>query len=404
VTAAAPTVRSWRELYTGPVEPDGEYYTHPATGQQFVRVSTVLDTVSKDALVPWAAGLAAAAAFAELPRVVASSRTRPCGRTHTKCKPEHDWQIRCDSCACGDCRECVQKVLTNRHWVESSRRADEGTRVHKLIEQWVLSGGIMPDHTPDLAPYVAMFHAFVADYGLMPDSWEMAESTILNHTDGWGGTLDGQVRFSWGRTELADDLCARLGKVGSDVVVTLDGKTREGEGARIYVDHALQLAAYRRGEVLLLRDGTEHPLPPTDGAAILQMRPDGYALRPVVADEVTYEAFRSALALWRWLDGSGDASVQVRTFPLPEDYKRAKANRKARDRRASAKASGTPQSVHRFPMNGAKPAAKPAPAAKTTATKTAPPAAARRTTAESLGIPRDAFSGPRALSDDTIPF
>jgi hypothetical protein len=399
VTAAI--TRTWRELYTGPVEPDGKFYTHPATGQQFVRVSTVLDMVAKDALVPWAAGLAAATAFDELPRVVASSRTRPCGRTHTKCKPEHDWRIRCDGCACGDCRDCVQKVLTNRHWVEKNRRADEGTAVHLLIKEWVLSGGVMPDHGPDLAPYVAAFLAFVADYGLTPDSWEMAESTILNHTDGWGGTLDGQVRFSWGRTELADDFCARIGKVGSDVVVTLDGKTREGEGAALYVDNALQLAAYRHGEVLLLRDGTEHPLPLTDGAAILQLRPDGHTLRPVLADDATYGAFRKLLGFWEWMQEVGEAAVQVRTFPLPEAYKREKANRRARDRRAAAKTKAA-DTVHRFPMNGARPVAKSAPAAKPV--KTTKPATPRRTAADALGIPRDAISGPRTLSPDDIPF
>lgn len=396
----AAITRTWRELYTGPVEPDGKFYTHPTTGRQYVRVSTVLDLVAKEALVPWAAGLAAAMAFNELPRLVSVSRKRECGRTHARC--EHDYTMRCDGCPCGDCPACIQKVLANRHWVEKSRRADEGTAVHLLIKEWVLSGGIMPEHGKDLAPYVAAFRQFVADYGLTPDSWEMAESTILNHTDGWGGTLDGQVRFSWGRTELADDFCARLGKVGSDAVVTLDGKTREGEKPAIYVDHALQLAPYRRGEVLLLRDGTEHPLPSTDGAAILQLRPDGYTLRPVLADDATYGAFRKLLGFWEWMQEVGEVAVQVRAFPLPEDYKRQKANRKARDRRAAAKPVDADQPVRRFPVNGSKSTPQAASDAKPARTvKKSTPA---RTTAERLGIPRDAFQGPRTLSDDDIPF
>lgn len=397
---SAPTrERTWRDIYTGPVEPDGKFYTHPATGRQYVRVSTVLDVVNKPALKPWAAGVTADATYAELPRVVASYRIRACGNTRNRC--EHDWRVRCDACACGDCKECVHASLKNRHWVESQRRSDEGTRVHALIKEWVLSGGVMPGHDDDLTPYVAQFRQFVADYGLTPDSWEMAESTILNHTDGWGGTLDGQVRFHWGRTELADDLCARIGHVGSDVVVTLDAKTREGEGAALYVDHALQLAPYRRGEVLLLRDGTEHPLPPTDGAAILQVRPDGYTLRPVLADDATYGAFLKLLGFWQWMDEVGEKAVQVRTFPLPEAYKRDKTNRKARDRRAAAKKTtpakaAPPPTSEGFPIN----------TATTTRARRAPAAASQRSTsaAGALGIRREPAPVEGSPFNDDIPF
>jgi hypothetical protein len=404
VTAAVePAVRALHAPPANAEQTDhGRFYVHPVTDERFMSVTTALKATPKDGLPPWAAGLAAAMAFTELPRLVVASRKRACGRSYARC--EHDYTAPCDGCPCGDCRECVEKVLKNQHWVESSRRADEGTRVHKAIEHWVLHDGVWPTVDDDIKPYLKTFLQFVVDYGLTPESWEMTEGTILNRADGWGGTLDAHLRISWGRTELADDFCARLDAAGRDVVVTADAKTREKPKPQLYEDHSMQLAAYRRGEVILLRDGTEHPLPATDGGAILQLRPDGYLFRPVVTDDDTYGAFLGALRTYRWIVERGAASISSRSFPLPEAYKRDKANRKARARRTTAKAAGAPQSVHRFPMNGAKPAAKPAPAAKTTATKTAPPAAARRTTAESLGIPRDAFSGPRTLSDDTIPF
>jgi hypothetical protein len=393
----AALTRNWRDLYTGPVEPDGEYYTHPATQRRYVRVSTALETKAKQGLPPWAAGLAAEAAFAELPRVVAASRRRPCERTYNRC--DHDWQTKCDRCPCGECRACVQKALTNKHWTEKKRRADEGTAVHNAIEHWVLHNGIWPaDFDPQLEPYRKAFEDFVRDYGLTPDSWEMAEATILNHTEGYGGTLDGQVRFAWGVTELANDFCARLGKVGQDVRVTLDAKSREDEGTRLYVEHSLQLAAYRHAEVLLMRDGTEYPLPPTDGAAILQLRPDGYALRPVVADERTYRAFLTLLSFWRWLDEFGDTAIAARSFLLPEDYKRDKANRKAREKRAAAKNNGHTTTT------GASAAAK-KPAKTTTARR---PASAAKTAVKErplservLGIPP---AHPDSPYDDPIPF
>lgn len=336
---------------------DWRWYVHPTTDERFVSVTTALDAVDKGKLLFWATGLSAQAAFVELPRIVTATIRPLCGNSRNNCEKagRHDWRESCPECPCTECRDCVTLYLANRHFAESSRRADEGRRVHKHIEHWALHRS-WREVEPELQPYITSFRRLADDYGLSPDSWELSEATVLNRERGWGGTLDAQVRIHSGRTELADDLCARLGHPGGDVLVTTDLKTREKPESRLFPDHSLQLSAYRRGEVVMFPDGREEPLPPTDGGVLLQLRPGDYTFRPLVTDDTTYGAFLNALGLFRWLVELGAKSTHVASFPLPEEYKRERTNRKARERRAAKKAAA--------PAARAEPTTAPAPRAE----------------------------------------
>ena len=221
--------------------------------------------------------------------------------------------------------------------------------------------------------------------GLTPDSWEMLESTILNRADGWGGTLDGQVRFDATTTPKARKVCAKFGLARP--LVTLDTKSREADNATFWPDNAKQLAAYCRGEVILFDDGREEPLPPTDGGMVVQIRPDGYGWRRVDTSDRTYAAFLANKASALWEIEHGAASTQVKSFPdleipdLPEEP--AKPARRTASR-----------------ANGAAPARKTAPA------KATPPAAPRRTVAERIGAtPLSSMPAhPDSPYGDPIPF
>lgn len=83
----------------------------------------------------------------------------------------------------------------------------------------------------------------------------------------------------------------------------------------LFDEHALQLSAYRRGEVILFDDGSEAPLQPTDGGAVLQLRPNGYLFRPVVTDETVYSIFLALLMSASWTFEHGHETVLVRAFP-----------------------------------------------------------------------------------------
>jgi hypothetical protein len=324
--------------------------------------STATGIIGTEALMIWAAGLAAKAAFVELPTIVTSSRKKPCERSYNRCK--HPWNETCERCPCGDCRGCVTKWLRDRHVAESTRRGDEGTRTHDVIEWWSNHGQILP-HKPDIAPYVAAFEAFVEEYGLTQESFLASECTVVNREHGYAGTCDGIVRIVAAAAPAAAELVARVlfadgeyqqfaedrdGLIAAVVAdnrhvdLIFDTKTQEKtkDKANWYPDQALQVTGYRWAPVVRFKNtDVEVPMPDTHGALILQLRPDGCTPRLVVADDESFLAFLHAVALCRWWLELGPKSVQVGAFPLPKKAP-VKRTRAATPRRAAALASVTP--------------------------------------------------------------
>jgi hypothetical protein len=331
---------------TGPAnssidETTGDRWYHFEQYGRLLSVTTAFRSIAKSGLVIWSAQLAAAAAFTELPTVISASRTKPCDKTTSQCRKTHDWNTTCERCPCGTCRLCVQKWLADRHMAESSRRADEGTRVHDVIEWWSFHGEYR-GYDPDIAPYVEAFKAFVAEYGLAPDSFLMAEATVVNPADRYAGTTDGMLRFHAERTEAAAKLVARVLRARGDyghlktgkalvravirdkrfVDLLVDWKTRErplkdGESPKFYPENAMQLAGYRMAPIVRIKNTDRFVnMPDTDGALVVQLRPDGATPRLVVADDTTYGAFLAALKLYLWLSEAGSKAIGAYTFPL----------------------------------------------------------------------------------------
>lgn len=328
------------------------WWVHPITGVRYLRVTTALRAVAKDALVPWASYLSSRTAFDQLPQLVAAFMAPDCGNSYNRCSgKEHPWDARCDRCPCRQCRRCLTKWLAEQHIKESSRRADEGTCAHRKIQNWIGTGlwdeatefvdGV-PYTYDRIKPYVQSFQQFIADHGLTPQDFEFSEARVLNHDEGYTGTADQGIWFDAGRSEACADICARLGKTGGRVLVLTDNKTREKPGPKLYIDHALQLVGYRRAPVLVMPDFSEVPAPAYDGTAILQLRPDGYTFRLTVSDDRTYDAFLTAIRLYKWTQEYGPQAISFYGFPLPDEYKRDKRNGKARAARAARK-DGAPR-------------------------------------------------------------
>lgn len=320
--------------------------TYTVGDEEFWSVTTATSIIDKPALQTWAAGLAATTAYTELPTVVAAARRRPCGRTTNRCG--HDWRITCDRCPCRTCKACITKWVADRHIRETTRRSNEGSRTHEWIEQWVLSGGVEAPHEDDITPYVAAFLAFVAEYGLTPDSWLMTEAIVISRAERYAGTTDGVIRFAAIASPAAAELAARALSITVDqamsekrhVDLVVDFKTREKLDAagkpdvRFFPEQALQIAGYRHAPVAWIRRlGLEEPMPDTDGGLLVQLNPAGATPRLVVCDEATHEAFILALRLFEWVNNHGTAAVSTRSFPLPKP--KAKPAAKPRNRAAT---------------------------------------------------------------------
>lgn len=320
-------------------------------GNRYWSVTTALKVIAKDGLVPWAGNLAAAAAFDELPKVIRASRLKPCGNTYSQCRRAnggHDWRVRCSTCPCRECQVCMAKWLADRHLAIRDRRADEGRRTHDWIENWVISGGVVAPMSDDIAPYVRAFLAFVKCYGLTPDSWLLAEATVVSRAEEYAGTTDGVLRFEASATDDAAAVVAMLHQKPKSVCVAerlvvdviVDFKTKDepqDKEIKFYDEVALQLAPYRFAPVVRIkRLGIEEPMPDTHGGMAVQLRPDMAIPRLCVVDETTHEAFLKALWLYRWRIERGAASVSVRSFKVPKEPEPPKPARPARTTPAKA--------------------------------------------------------------------
>lgn len=330
-TATAPTVG--RELLADTLHLDGPphrhrdgdnlWYIHPLTEERFLSVTSVLDFAHKDALANrWKPGLAAKKAIADLPRLIRATRLAPCGRTNSRCyyAPNgHDKKVRCAECPCGECTPCLVLELTHTHFRETARARDRGSDMHTGINFWVLHGrlpqeGEVPRKSEeDVTPYLRSFLRFVEDAGLTPDSWEMAEATLLNRADRWAGTADGDARFDATKGGLALKICKKFGL--AQPLLRIDTKSRETEDSSFFAEMALQLTAYLRGEAVLLPDGREVPANTADGGLVVQIHPDGYHWRRVLTRDEEYQGFLGLLRFAYWSIENATRATQVKTFP-----------------------------------------------------------------------------------------
>ena len=292
-------------------------YTYPPTGEQLWSVTTILSaTEGKPFLVPWAARLAAEYAVSNLDLLA-----KTIGAADT---PEQGWQAAVDLC-----KSQARQVR--------ELKADVGSYVHSVVEAlclWAASPDgtgdqvalpLLPDHlaghfyddddrVEDVADWmIEGFMAFIVQW--RPEVLA-AEMTVFHQPLGIAGTLDLILRFR-------DTAIAPNGRLmhcpGQTVTLCTDVKT----GKHKSVTWQEQIAAYRRMKECLLPLGDLHPLPATDGGAVLHLRPehvDGYRLHLVTAedDEVAWERFTSAHATFTGRQRAKAKPGKVSRPPRPD--------------------------------------------------------------------------------------
>lgn len=247
-------------------------YYQLADGTKLPSVTTILSTaLNKPALVGWAAKTVAEEAMANLPSLVKRSRTDYAG---------------------------ALKDLKGSPYAQRDAAADAGTAAHKLAEAYILGQPYeVPDPDSDLGRTLGQFVKFLEDW--RPE-FEATEAVVANETIGYAGSLDA---------------IARVPLLGNRLLVW-DWKTSKSGP---YPEWALQIAAYARAEHLWLPDGTKIPMPAIEGAAVLRLRPDFYAVHQVEADmDGLIAAFAAARHIASWaLDGSNESPFSTRLDPEP---------------------------------------------------------------------------------------
>jgi hypothetical protein len=249
------------------------YYTDPETKQKLISVTTVLSNgVPKPALMHWAAVEVARCALDNVVTLAKATRTI-------------------------DGTERCFQWLRNAAERKRDTAANVGSVVHSFIEATIL-GTPMPEVDEVSAPFLEQFRRFVIDFDV---EFTASEAVVANRSAGWAGTLDWMAHL-----RAYPDLGHVMGdtKTGGDLA----------SGKGVYPEAGLQMSAYRQAEVLWLRDGSTVPMPATDSAVVLHLRPDGYRVVPVRADEWMYAAFLAAKAVATYVR---DLAPDVVADPMP---------------------------------------------------------------------------------------
>lgn len=182
-------------------------------------------------------------------------------------------------------------LMKGSPWRTRDKAANLGSRLHNAAEAHVL-GTPIPDASPDEAPYMEHFVAFLDEW---QPTYHLTEATVYSRKYGYAGTLD--AIFS-------------VDGYHGGALVLCDYKTGKG----VYGEVALQLAAYRYAEFIGLPDGTEVPVPPVAACAVLHLTPSGYELVPVEAGEAEFRYFLYAQQIRIFCN---DVAGDVIGAPLP---------------------------------------------------------------------------------------
>jgi hypothetical protein len=287
------------------------HYTHPVTGDLLPSVTTILGaTEGKPWLTDWSAKLAAEFCVDNAAQIA--------------------------SLLADDKRQAAVDLIKDQADQARKLKANAGTYVHDVQEALILwaaspdgTGGDIPlpelpenlqdawyDDEPleDVVDW--MVRGFLNFVTAFEPEFLAAEMTVYNRDLSVAGTLDAII-------VLRDVAIGRRGGLipapGRRLVLCLDTKTGKYLGATIHE----QLASYRRMKEALLPLGEIAPMPETDGAAVLHLRPyfrDGYRLMPVapIKDAVAWNRFRRAVELYTGRNEVGPKPGKV-AYPLRAD-------------------------------------------------------------------------------------
>lgn len=264
------------------------WYIHPTTGERFISVTTVLGNIAKFGFTPWAAKLAATAAFDRLPQLVRASRRPVCNLTKT-------------NDACGACRDCLTYWLADRHNQVRDDAADLGVKLHDVAESDALFGeGVHIDE--DVRPFVEQYRRWVAAY--QPE-FLASEMTVISRKWGYAGTLDAITRIA-AMPKPLEHL--------NGLPTCNDWKTSKS----VDICKGWQVVAYANADAVLMPDGMELPMPEIKGGLIVHIRPDKVQMREVYLTDQNFQSFVHMLRVVEGLS-AGLNTVLSRPVTLKEN-------------------------------------------------------------------------------------
>lgn len=229
-------------------------YVHPETAEKVPGVTSILNMLPKGFLKWWAAKSVAQAAVDNLGEVVGIT---------LKAGPE-----------------AAVDFLKRSPDRDVKQAADKGTEVHDLFER-MARGETIGRTPPDMKPYIEIFEGFERQFA--PEFLHL-EATVWSDTHGYAGSFD------WLGTVVDPDTGERVLAIG-------DWKTtRSG----VHEEVALQLAAYKNADYIVLPDGSKLELPAVDVGLVVHARPEGGKVVPANIDDAVFEVFLHLKAIFEY--------------------------------------------------------------------------------------------------------
>lgn len=200
-------------------------------GKPVPGVTTILGCLDKPAIPKWAAG--------QVAEYVADN-------------PDGVEQLR------GMGRGPMVHALKNLPWERRDQAGKRGNILHEYAERLLRGEDVEVDD--EHVPVMEYALQFLDDWHIEPI---LIEQAVASREHWYAGTLDLIAKY-------------RRPDTGHEGIAILDWKS----GKAIYPEYAWQLSAYAFADFYGL-EGDEHPLPETDAAFGVQIRPDGYDVAPL---------------------------------------------------------------------------------------------------------------------------
>lgn len=214
-------------------------------------VTTILDIMSKPALMTWKAKEAARAIIRSIPSIL----------------PEEEW-IRYALAEADKKRNDSARIGTGIHHLADmvARDDEKAEKAFEMPEEWI--------------PYMEAWKAFLGRYS--------ASSIVSSEHMVWS---------EWGYAGTYDLIM----QIDNELWL-IDIKTGGGP----YPEWALQLAAYRWADIIILEnDPKPYPMPQIDRTGVLHLNPNlypdtGYSLIEYLTRPREFEAFTHTLSVYLW--------------------------------------------------------------------------------------------------------
>lgn len=278
---------------------NGRYYIDPLDEAQVPSCTNVISQWAKPALVPAAVKVTAEYMLDHLPAA---------------CRAALDPKAR-EAFLKG------AKAVYREVWDE---RRDLGSRVHAHAEAENLGVAMPPDE--QVAPFIHAYRAWLADFAVnILSDVEAAEITVYGRgTPRYGATSDIWVYLEFPSVISRPDPRFK-GRRPYEIQTPsglwlVDIKTSLTKPASaVYGDQVLQLAGCRFADVGLLPDDTEIEVPEFVGAAVLNLRTNGYGFIPLPATRGAFSVFRRLIGVTRWAHDLHLTPCKPVAAPYPTD-------------------------------------------------------------------------------------